>query len=236
MTCVVGIAAAVMMVLAVGPAQGQTAPPTATPVPQAAQVPVTRSEGPPPGTKWYMGMLSGVQTVARSEPIVGGEFGVRIKKNVQAVFEGGWFKDVVTDSRIAELASFATYMQQTQGQPATSDIDAPAWFGTAGVRYIFENSSGVRPYILANAGVARVEYRPSFTLNNKAISSNVSQYGITLGKDLLGAGNHFAYSGGAGLVFGNKWYLDVGVRLTRIKTPDHDTDVRRLSVGVGRRF
>ena len=236
MKCVVGVAAAVMVVLAAGSAQGQTTPPAATPAPQAPQVPVARSEGPLPGTKWYLGMLSGVQVVARSAPVLGGEFGVRLKKNVQVVVEGGWLKDVVTDSRIAELASFATYMQQTQGQPATSDIDGPAWFGTAGLRYIFENSSGVRPYILANAGLARVEYRPSFTLNGRHISSNVAQYGITLGKDLLGAGNHFAYGGGAGLVFGNKWYLDLGVRLTRINTPDHHTDVRRLSVGIGRRF
>lgn len=236
MKCVVGFVAAVMVVLAPGSAQGQTAPPQATPAPQAPQVPVAQSEGPLPGTKWHLGVLSGIQVVARSAPIAGGEFGVRLRKDVHVVVEGGWFKDVVTDSRIAELASFATYLQQTQGQPATAEIAAPAWFGTVGLRYIFENSSGVRPYILANAGLGRVEFRPSFTLNNRPISSNVIQYGITLGRDLLGPGNHLAYGGGAGLVFGNKWYLDLGVRLTRINTPDHATDVRRLSVGVGRRF
>ena len=117
--------------------------------------------------------------------MLGGEFGIRVRKNVQVVVEGGWFKDVVTDSRIVELASFATYLQQTQGLPATAEIDAPAWFGTVGLRYIFENSSGV-PAVLANAGVARVEYRPSFTLNNQPISSNVIRCGITLGRDLLG--------------------------------------------------
>ena len=237
MTRVVGFVAGVIVVLAAGSAQGQTAPPpTVTPAPQAAQVPVARSEGAVPGTKWYLGVLSGIQVVARSEPLVGGEFGIRLRKNVHVVVEGGWFKDVVTDSCIAELASFATYLQQTQGQPATSKIDAPTLFGTLGLRYIFENSSGVRPYILANAGVARVEFRPSFTLNNQQISSNVSQYGITLGRDLLGPGTHLAYGGGAGLVVGQKWYLDLGVRLTRINTPDHATDVRRLSVGFGRRF
>ena len=236
MTRVVGVAAAMMVVLTAGSAQGQTVPPAATPAPQAPQVPVVRSEGPAPGTKWYLGVLSGVQVVERSGPVLGGEFGVRLKKNVQVVVEGGWLKDVVTESRINELASYATYIQQTQGLPATAEIDAPAWFGTLGLRYIFENSSGVRPYILANAGLARVEYRPSFTFNGRDISSNVGPYGITLGKDLLGAGNHFAYGGGAGLVVGSKWYMDLGVRFTRINTPDHKTDVRRLSVGVGRRF
>ena len=224
------VLAGMMVVLAAGTAQGQTAPPA------APQVPVAKSEAPLPGTKWYLGVLSGIQAVARNAPIAGGEFGIRLRKNVQVVVEGGWFKDVVTDSRINEVRSFATYLQQTQGLPATGDIDGPAWFGAAGLRYIHENSSGVRPYILANAGVARVEFRPTFTLNNRDITNSVSLYGVTLGRDLLGPGTHFMYSGGAGLVFGNKWYFDLGARYTRINTPDHVTDVRRLSVGVGRRF
>ena len=236
MRCVVGLVTGVIVVLAAGSAYGQTAPPPTAPPAQAPQVPVAKSEAPLPGTKWFLGVTSGLQEVARTAPSAGGEFGIRLRKNLQVVVEAGWFKDVVTDSRIDELASFATYLQQTQGLPATSEIDAPAWFGTVGLRYIFENSSGVRPYVLANAGIARVEYRPSFTLNNQPISSNVIQYGITLGRDLLGPGNHLAYSAGAGLVFGQKWYLDVGARLMRIDTPDHHTDVRRLAVGLGRRF
>ncbi len=238
MTRVLAVAG-VIVVLAAGTAQGQTPPPAAPQVPAAApaaQVPVTKAEVALAGTKWYLGVLSGIQVVSRSAPIAGGEFGIRLRKNVQVVVEGGWFKDVVTDSRINEVRSFATYIQQTQGLPATGDIDAPTWFGAVGLRYIHENSSGVRPYILANAGLGRVEFRPTFTLNNQDITSSVSLYGVTLGRDLLGPGNHFMYTGGAGLVFGNRWYLDLGVRLTRINTPDHATNVRRLSVGVGRRF
>src|SRR5688572_25973949 len=219
--------AGMMVVLAAGMAQGQTAPPAAPQVPVATpapQVPVAKSEAPLPGTRWYLGVLSGIQMVARNAPIAGGEFGIRLRKNVQVVVEGGWFKDVVTDSRINEVRSFATYLQETQGLPATGDIDAPAWFGAVGLRYIHENSSGVRPYILANAGVARVEFRPTFTLNNRDITNSVSLYGVTLGRDLLGPGTHFKYTGGAGLVFGDKWYFDLGVRFTRINTPDHVTD------------
>jgi hypothetical protein len=230
---VVGLAG-VIIVAATGSAFGQTAP--QAPAAQAQPVPVAKEEAPQPGTKWYLGAVSGVQTVARSAPIAGGEFGVRIRKNTQIVFEAGWFKDVVTKSRVNELGSFVTYLQQTQGLPATGHIDGPAWFGLVGLRYVFENNSGVRPYVLANGGVARVEYRPEFTLNNLPISSNVLPYGITLGRDLLGPGTHMAYGGGAGLIFGTKWYLDVGARLTRINTPDHHTNVRRVNISVGRRF
>lgn len=232
MKCVVGLAG-IMVVLAAGSAQGQTPPAAAAPAPQ---VPVRRVEPPAPGTKWYLGALSGIQVVGRSAPIAGGEFGIRLRKNVQAVVEGGRFKDVVTDRRIEEVGTFATYLQQTQGLPATGDIDAPTWFGSVGVRYVYENSSGFRPYVLAAAGLARVEFRPTFTLNNRNITTSVSQYGVTLGRDLLGPGKHLSYTGGAGLIFGEKWYLDLGVRVTRIDTPDHATNVRRLNIGIGRRF
>lgn len=233
MKCVVGVAG-IIVVLSAGSAQGQTTPSPTAAVQQA--VPVRQQEEAAPGTKWYLGMLSGIQIVGRSAPLAGGEFGIRLRKNVQVVVEGGWFKDVVTDSRLAEVASYATYLQQTQGRLATGDIDAPTWFGMAGLRYIYENSSGVRPYVLVSAGLGRVEYRPVFTLDGQNVTTSMSLYGVTLGRDLLGPGNHLAYSGGAGLVFGDKWYLDLGARFTRIQTPDHATNVRRISIGMGRRF
>jgi hypothetical protein len=229
------LALAGLIVMSAGSAYGQTPPQTA-PATQPQPAAVTREAAPLPRTKWYLGALSGIQRVARNAPVAGFEFGVRVRKNTLVVFEGGWLKDVVTESRVNELASFVTYLQQTQGLPASGKIDGPAWFGLAGLRYIVENSSGVRPYVLVNGGVARVEYRPEFTLDNQPISSNVVGYGITLGRDLLGPGTHVAYGAGAGLVIGTKWYLDLGARLTRINTPDHHTDVRRLSIGVGRRF
>lgn len=228
---VVGIVA-VMTLVSAAQAQGQT-----TPAPQVPPAPQARQEAPPePGTKWYLGALSGVQSVARNAPIAGGEFGIRLRRNWQVVVEAGWFKDVVTDSRINEVGSFVSYLQQTQGLPASGDIDAPVWFGSLGLRYVHPTSSGVRPYVLATGGLARVEYRPTFILNNLNITTSVGQYGITMGKDLLGPGLHPAYGGGAGLIFGDRWYLDLGVRWTRIHTPDHATDVRRVNIGIGRRF
>jgi len=221
-----------MMVLALaGTAQAQTAP-AATPA--QAQAPVRAAEA--PQSKWYLGALSGIQVVDHGAPIAGGEFGIRLRKNLQVVVGASRLWDVVTSSRVDEVNSFATYLQQTQGKPATGSIDAPAWVATAGLRYIRETTIGVRPYVMADVGMGRVEYRPTFILNSRDITTAVSQYGVTLGRDLLGPGNYLAYGAGAGLVFGEKWYLDLGVRLTRINTPDHATDVRRINIGIGRRF
>lgn len=224
-----------LLLLAAAPAAAQT-PPATTPAAQAAQAAPIRKAEPEPTSKWYLGVLSGVQQVERSAPLAGGEFGIRLRRNLQVVVEGGWLKDVVTASRINEVNSFATYLQQTQGQPASGHIDAPAWFGLAGLRWAYENKSGVRPYVMANAGMARVEFRPALVLEGRDVTTSLSLLGVTLGRDLLGPGNYFAYGGGAGLVFGDKWYLDLGARWTRINTIDHASDVKRFSIGMGRRF
>jgi len=233
---VVGLAG-LIVVLGASVAEGQTVPAAAPATAPAAQAPlVRREEVAAPGTRWFLGGVSGLQMVGRNAPILGGEFGIRIRKNVQVVFEGGRFSDVVTDSRVAEVKAFGTYLQQTQGLPASADIDAPAWFAMLGARYTLENSRGVRPYVMATGGWARVEYRPTFILNNRDVTTSVGQYGITMGRDLLGPGGHLAYTGGAGLIFGDRWYLDLGFRLTRIQTPEHATNVRRINIGIGHRF
>lgn len=221
-----------MTVLALaGAAQAQTVPAAAT-----AQTPAPVRPAEAPASKWFLGALSGIQVVDHGAAVAGGEFGIRLRGNVQVVVGATRLWDVVTTSRVDEVNSFATYIQQTQGKPASGSIDAPAWMATAGLRYIHETTVGVRPYVMADVGMGRVEYRPTFILNDRDITTAVSQYGVTLGRDLLGPGNHLAYGAGAGLVFGDKWYLDLGVRLTRINTPDHATDVRRISIGMGRRF
>lgn len=235
MACVLKLAgltrrAGVILLLATSPAVAQT---TAAPAPQAAPA---RQAEPEPTSKWYLGVLSGVQHVERTGPVAGGEFGIRLHGRLQVVVEGGRLKDVVSRRQIDEVASFGAYLQQTQGQPASGDIDAPALFGLVGLKWIHENKSGVRPYVLANAGVARVEFRPALVLNGDDVTTSLSLLGVTLGRDLLGPGRYFAYGGGAGLVFGDTWYLDLGVRFTRINTPEHATDVRRASIGMGRRF
>src|SRR5690349_5874340 len=82
--CVSALAGAIV-VLAATAAYGQTPPQT----PPAAQAPatVTKQESPATGTKMYFGALTGIQMVARNAPVAGAEFGVRLRKNTQVVFE-----------------------------------------------------------------------------------------------------------------------------------------------------
>lgn len=195
-----------------------------------------------PYSRWSLGLLSGAQQVERTGVTAGGELGVRLRKGIHLVVEGGWMSDVVTASRLSEINEFAAYVRSAYTVPATGTIDGPTLFGLAGLKVIPDGkpagqSSGVRPYAMLTLGVARVEYKPTFTIDGQEVSgAGVALYNVQLGKDLLGTTFRFAYSGGAGVIFGDTWYLDLGARITRIHTTDHPTTVKRLAIGMGRRF
>jgi opacity protein-like surface antigen len=234
-------AAAALLVAMAAPAAAQTLPPPPVrPVAQTADA----DEGTRPYSRWHLGLLSGAQQVERTGVTGGGEFGVRLRRGLHLVVEGGWMSDVVTKSRIDEINGYVDYVRTAYpaSLPVTGEIDGTAIFGMLGFRMIPDGkpvgeSNGVRPYVMASAGIARVEYKPAFTVEGQAVSGGgISAFGVTLGRDLLGTTSKFAYSGGAGLILGDTWYLDLGVRITRIHTTDHPTTVKRLVIGMGRRF
>jgi opacity protein-like surface antigen len=239
MTRVMTAAAALVLVAMAAPAAAQIPPPP--PVRPAAQA--DDDDGTRPYSRWHMGLLSGAQQVERTGITGGAEFGVRIRKGLHIVVEGGWMSDVVTRSRIDEINGYVDYVRTAYPfSAATGKIDGTAIFGMAGLRLIPDGkrpgeSGGIRPYAMISAGVARVEYAPEFTVEGQTLSgAGIGLYGVSLGRDLLGTTNKFAYSGGAGFIFGDTWYLDLGVRVTRIHTTDHPTTVKRLVIGMGRRF
>jgi hypothetical protein len=218
-----------------------------TAIPAAAQPPAAVRPGDDdeptrPHSAWHMGILSGAQQVHRTGVTAGIEFGARLRKYVHFVGEVARMSDIVTESRVDEINGYADFVSGAYGLPASGDIEAPTLFGMVGLQLIPDGgrageSAGVRPYLIATAGIARVEYKPSFIVEGQPVSgAGITQYGVELGRDLLGTTMNFAYSGGAGLVLGNTWYLDLGVRVTRIHTTDHPTTVKRLVIGMGRRF
>lgn len=209
----------------------------------AAQTPArpataTPEATPDPVSKGYVGVISGVQQVERRAPLLGVEFGVRLRENLFMAVEGGRFTDIVTKSRLDEVAFYAAFVQRTRGVTATGDITGPTLFGLANLKFTYEKGwEGLRPYVMAGAGIARVEFKPEFTVDGQGgVVGGISTYGITLGKDLLGTTNRFAWGGGAGVTSGDKWFLDLGIRVTRIHTTDHPTTVFRAHGGLGVRF
>ncbi len=227
------IIAACVLTMVAAPVAAQTPPPPRPAGDEEARVPYSR---------WSLGLMSGGQEVSRRGITAGGELSVRLRKFVHLAVEGGWMSDVVTDRRIAEIDSYAAYVRDAYRVPVTSEIDGPALFAMAGLKFMPDGkstgeSSGVRPYMTITAGIARVEFKPAFVIDGTPTSgAGLIVYNVAIGSDLLGTTNRFAYGGGAGLVFGDTWYLDLGARILRIHTTDHPTTVKRLVVGMGRRF
>lgn len=215
--------------------------------PAAAQTPAPSRRGDgeetrAPYSRWSLGLMSGAQEVGRTGITAGGELSVRLRKYVHLAVEGGWMSDVVTDSRRTEIDGYAVYIRDAYRVPVTGAIDGPTLFGMAGLKFMPDGkpageSTGLRPYLTLTAGMARVEYKPAFVIDGQPTSgAGLLTYNVAIGRDLMGTTNRFAYGGGAGLVFGETWYLDLGARIMRIHTTDHPTTVKRLVIGIGRRF
>jgi hypothetical protein len=216
------VAAVAMMVWAL-PASAQTA---AAPTPSGPSV-----------NLWYIGAFAGASSVENVGALAGAEVGIRATKNLDVFVEGGWMQDVVTRRRLQSTDPLVSYLQTTRGTTASATVEAPAFFGGVGLRWVFEREGALRPYISGSVGMASVEYKPSFTLGGTDITASIKDYGITLGQDIQGREKKATLGGGLGVLYVHgAWYLDAGVRLTSIQTKGQKTNVSRAALGFGLRF
>jgi len=221
--CAVGMAAALLAVAV--PAMAQTA---GAPAPSANAPSVNIG---------YLGGFIGVGAVQNVNTIAGGEVGIRVFHGLDVIAEGGWAKDGVTRRRTDVTATLATLLQASTGKPASSSVIAPVYFGMGGLRYVFDTSIGIHPYVLGEVGRASVEYKPTFTVNGTDVTNTLSTYGVTLGSDLVNKEVRTAYGGGVGVLYARgMFYVDASLRLLSIKTDSQNTNLTRAHVGLGVRF
>ena len=225
-TCAVGMAAALLM--AAAPAKAQTT--TAAAAPAA-------SANAPSVNMWYVGGFAGIGAVQNVGALISAEAGVRVYRGIDVIAEAGWAQDVVTRRQSDLTAKVATYLQNTQGKPASSSVVAPAKFGMVGVRYVIDFSNSFHTYLIGEVGGASVEYQPTFTLDGSDVTGTLPTYGVTLGSDLKSTQSKVAYGGGLGVWYTRgQWFVDGGVRLLSIQTDSQATNVMRAQIGFGVRF
>ena len=221
--CAAGVAAALLVMASTAMAQTAGAP--------------TPSASAPAVNMGYLGGFAGIGAVQNAAAVGGGEAGVRVFHSLDLIVEGGYGKDGVTRRRTDVTATLATLLQNTQGKPASSSVKAPVNYGMVGLRYVIENSSPLRPYVLVEVGRANIEYKPSFTLNGADVTSTLANYGVTLGSDLVSQETKTAFGGGVGVWFvRGPLYVDASVRLLSIQTASQSTNMTRAHVGLGFRF
>ena len=187
----------------------------------------------------YVGGNIGVAVVEKASASGGIDTGMRVWRNLDAIGELAWAGNVVTGRQASRASNLAGAIGANQGALAEGSIKGAGIYAGLGARWVFENLQfkGFRPYLMGTVGGGRVALKPAFTLAGTNITDTITQYGVTLGKDLAGTYWHDAFTAGVGMAMGhNAWYFDGGIRLTSIGGADQRTNVPRLALGGGRRF
>jgi opacity protein-like surface antigen len=164
------------------------------------------------------------------------EGGVRVGPHVMVVANGGRFADLQPDLQ-PTLAS-ATASLANQGIIVTGGGTLRAWYGTGGVRAEIPAGSRVFPYLLATAGVARLNPGPTFIYSSGILpDGSVEVVGADVTPILTASGlvaaqtpstaPMFTLGGGVQIPVVPHVALDAGYRYSRINA---DTTLNALPV------
>lgn len=205
-------------------------------VPAAAQAPAALTRGPSNG-RLFIGGSAGVGGAGKTSALAGGEFAFHLTDRIDVFGEGLGLQDLVTRPRRALATAVGTALAASQGRAVSSSIKVPAFYGGGGIRIMFRNAGRVHPFVTVGGGMARLTLKPAFVLGGSDVTASLSQYGVTLGTDLSGTLMKPAVNGGVGVrTIHDRWYLDGGLRLTRVFTDDPRINYVGVGAGFGLRF
>lgn len=180
----------------------------------------------------------GVSFTKKTGGVVDGEIVTKeYYKNISFSLEGGWMSSVVSAHRIDSANAIATYLAQTQGQPASASVKVPAGYGAVNVRYRLMTKPRYHVYALGGGGLSVTSPKSTFTLGGTDVTGSIAQYGVTVGKDLSGSTAGGLLNVGLGAIFPRgKWVGDASYRFTSMFNGGTTTLVNRLNFAIGYTF
>jgi hypothetical protein len=203
----------------------------------ASAAPVAAQTVATPESQWFLGGTGGVGVVQNVGGAFGGEIGARLTPRLDVFGEVLDATDVATRRRIGTAMDVATALQASQGVAATGTLKAPAALFMGGVRYVIHQSGDLRLFVQGVGGVARVTFQPAFTLAGADVTSQLTQFGVTLGSDLAGTTTKAAFGGGFGAQLQRgAWYIGGQIGVVSIKTPSQASNVIQATFTLGRWF
>jgi hypothetical protein len=203
----------------------------------ASAVPVAAQTVPASESQWFLGGTGGASAVQNVGGAFGGEIGARVVGRLDLFGEFLAETDVATRRRIGTAMDVAAVLQASQGVAATGTVKAPTSLFMGGLRYVFHQSGDLRLFVQGAGGVARVTFQPTFTLAGADITSQLTQFGVTLGADLAGTTTKAAFGGGVGLELRRgAWYIGGQIGLVSIRTPLQPSNVIQATATLGRWF
>jgi Outer membrane protein beta-barrel domain len=156
---------------------------------------------------------------------VGAELGTNVGEHIQIYATAGHHRDVLPTSFKEPLDVLAD---------AGITMRAPAFLFSSGVRYLIPTNSGVRPYVSAGGGTARLKLRASVEglgdVTNQLVDAGyLSKDDVSFTKLLI------EFGGGVAVPLGSALQLDLGYKYIKIMGEER-FGVSRLMIGFGADF
>lgn len=193
----------------------------------------------------YSAQVDAGLTVGNHEALASGlELGWWLRKDLKIFAEANWMLNVAS----RDLDARAGIIAEAIG--GTAAMEAHATIIDLGVRYAFRAPSflspdTVQPFVLAGAGIARFDARPSFTVGGTDVTSTLfDTYRARLGLDLDGHLTKavFVVGGGATMPLTSRYFIEGSVRYGHIFprkaviANDTATPTTRFQASFGARF
>jgi opacity protein-like surface antigen len=195
---------------------------------------VARAQSGSPAGAGYLEFDAQATSANVTSQFFGAEGGATLGYKVQVYGEVGRVRDASTKELGAAAQIVAAYLAQTQPNVA-SHVKEPITFGLIGVRYpLFERAKFV-PYVSFGVGAAKLSRKVNFTIAGSDVTSNLSQYGVTVGTDLTLEETKAMVGFGLGVVY-NVWnhlIVDLQYRYGHVNASGNAININRGGVGIG---
>ncbi len=171
--------------------------------------------------------LGGVTFGTETGGFYEGRFTREVTSSLEVIAEGGYMHTVLPTSignRLdVSMDAFGVHF----------DVTAPAFFGAGGVRYLLPATAGVRPYAEGVVGVARVDVKSSFGVedDNDGLADDTP-----FENSYNGATKMLAGFGGGVIVPRGRWYVSAGYSYRRLFSLNPASNISRFAAGIGCRF
>jgi hypothetical protein len=168
----------------------------------------------------------------------GVEAGMLVAPKLVVFAEFGHVRDASPAEVGVNAQLIAGYLASTQSASVTYSVHQPVNFGVAGVKYLIPYNSTLEPYVLGGFGIARYTRDVSFTVGGTDVTSNLAQYGVSLGSDLAGSTTKPMLTAGGGVAWTVRapFVVDFQFRYGRVFAEGKGFNVSRAGIGLGIRF
>ena len=178
---------------------------------------------------WFAGGLGGLTFGTETSGAVGGQFGVKVARNLFVIGEVGRMQNVIPKKVKDDLDDLIDGLEEELGVPITVDVSLPATYFFGGLRWI-QPRPGIAPFVEGGVGAGHISIKAE---RIEILGIDVSdEFEEELGDDENATKFLLALSAGITAKLGQRAALDVGYRYSRIATEEPSINTSMVYVAV----